>query len=130
MRGQWKDVEALMALPLLFAFQAATAPAAVPAEIVVTPVHFDLADVRRLDLSRGTAPDCDRSDPESIIVCGRRPAVPGYQLEQWERIFAVEPVRAEMRLPGNATGSVNIEQVELLRGEVSNRIMFRIRTPF
>ena len=128
-RGQ-TDEGGVMALPLLLALQAAAA--APPAEIVVTPIRFDLADVRRPDLDRAAteAPACDRSDPDSIVVCGRRPAVPGYQIERWERIFALDPIRAEMRLPGNMIGSVNVEQEVLLRGEVSNRLLLRVRVPF
>jgi hypothetical protein len=119
-----------MSLSVLLALQTATTPAS--SEIVLTPIHFDLASVRRLDPGRGAtrAPACDRSDPDSIVVCGRRPSGGAYPIEQWQRIFALDPIRAEMRLTGGLVGSAVVEQVVLPRGEVSNRMMLRIRMPF
>lgn len=119
-----------MPLPLLLAFQAAATAAPQP-EIVLTPIDFDLASVRRLDPDRAATADpaCVRADPDSIIVCGRRP-VGVFPIEQWERIFARDPIRAETRLGGNMVGSVNVEQAPMLRGEVSNRLLLRVRVPF
>lgn len=120
-----------MSLPLLLALQTTAAPPSLP-EIVLTPVDFDLASVRRLDPGGGAtrAPQCDRSDPDTIVVCGRRPSGGAFPIEQWQRIFARDPIRAEMRLTGNLVGSAVVEQVVLDRGEVSNRLMLRIRMPF
>lgn len=120
-----------MSLPLLLAFQTAAAAAPVP-EIVLAPIDFDLASVRRLDPDRDAirAQGCDRSDPDAIVVCGRRPTGGTYPVGQWERIFALDPIRAEMRLTGNMVGSAVVDQVVLDRGAVSNRVMLRIRMPF
>ncbi len=119
-----------MSLPLLLALQAVATPAS--SEIVLTPIDFDLAGVRPLDSGRGaTRPQgCDRSDPNAIVVCGRRPSGGAYPIEQWQRVFALDPIRAEMRLTGNLVGSAVVEQVVFPRGEVSNRVMLRIRMPF
>jgi hypothetical protein len=119
-----------VSLPLLLALQSAAIPAS--PEIVLTPIHFDLASVRPLDSGRfATRPQgCDRSDPDAITVCGRRPRGGAYPIEQWQRTFALDPIRAEMRLTGNLVGSAVVEQVVFPRGEVSNRVMLRIRMPF
>jgi hypothetical protein len=51
-------------------------------------------------------------------------------MEEMERRYATRPLVAETRLTGNLMGDVHVESVALLRGEVSNRVMVRIRLPF
>ena len=121
-----------MALALLIAIQAAAAtpPAAVDAQIPQV-VDFDLARLRGADADADAIPrpGCGTVDPSEILVCGRRPAST-YPLEQWARIFALEPIRAEMRIADGLVGGVHVEQAVLDRGQVANRFMIRLRMPF
>ena len=50
-------------------------------------------------------------------------------MEEMERVFAMAPIVAEMRLGGAATGSA-VESVALDRGAVSTRLMLGITLPF
>ena len=116
-----------MSLMLMAALQAA----AVPGPIVRS--DFDLAELRSaqregldLDSWRG----CRGSALGEILVCGRPPRREDYPMEEMERVFATEPIVAEMRLGGAATGSAFVDAVALDRGAVSNRIMLGITLPF
>ena len=114
---------------LLIVLQAAAAPAP-GAAAPLAEIDFDLRRLARGDASRfSIAPRC-RRDGDAILVCARRPTGGEYDTEAWEPVFAQRPIRAEARLFGDATGAVELEQVELLRGEISNRIMVRLRLPF
>ena len=120
-----------MSISLLLALQAAgAAPAPPPA---IQPIDFDLARVRPFEV--GDAADqmplnCRGADDPEIVVCGRRPSGGVFPMEEMARLFAVEPLVAEARLTGDLVGSVVAESVALNRGEVSNRMMVRLRLPF
>ncbi len=119
-----------MTMSLLLALQAA---AAAPAPQAIQPLDFDLSRVRPFEVGDAAtqAPlNCRTADDSEIVVCGRRPAGGAYPLEEMARMFAVEPLLAETRLFGNAAGRVEVESATLGRGEVSNRIMVRLRLPF
>lgn len=106
-----------MSLALILAMQAAA-----PSPAVV-PIAFDLA---RLPRAGGGLTDrgCRADDPAPIVVCGRRPAGGGdYPIEQWARIYAVRPLRAERDLGGGAVLGIHSEAVEIAPGLVSNRVM-------
>jgi hypothetical protein len=121
-----------MSLSLLIALQAAPATAA-PDASAFAAIDFDLARYRPAGERRdpfGLARRCAGGDADPIVVCGRRPGGGAYPIGDWERIFAVEPLVAEMRLSGNVTADVHAESVTLDRGAVSNRAMVRIRIPF
>lgn len=111
-----------MPIALILALQAATP----------IPPDFDLARVRPIDFDlwalRG--PDCPPGEDNAIVVCGRRPTAAGYPLERMERLFAVRPIMAETRLSGDVRIRAFVEQVEVIPGQVSNRVMIGIRTPF
>lgn len=115
---------------LLIALQTAAPPAPAPSAAPLAEIDFDLGRIARGDASRfSIAPRC-RRDGDAIVVCARRPSGGEYETEEWGPLFAQRPIRAEARLFGDVTGAVALEQVELLRGEVSNRIMVRLRLPF
>ena len=120
-----------MTMNLLLALQAASvAPAPAP---VIQPIQFDLAPVRPFEVGNAAtqAPlNCRTADDPEIVVCGRRPSGGVYPIEEMARLFAVEPLLAETRLNDNLVGSVVAESATLGRGEVSNRIMVRLRLPF
>lgn len=120
-----------MALALLIAIQAAAATPAAAAVQIPQVIDFDLARLRVADADADAIPrpGCGTALPSEILVCGQRPSST-YPLERWARIFAVEPIRAEMRIARGLVGDVHVEQAVLDRGQVSNRFMIRLRTPF
>ena len=118
-----------MSLILIAALQAAAPAAPQP----MARIDFDLADIRpaevdglRLDPLR----DCPRASPDEILVCGRRPRRDDYPMEAMARLFAPQPIVAEMRLGGDLTGRAFVDSVVLDRGAVSNRVMIGITLPF
>ena len=118
-----------MSLMLIAALQAA-APAA-PAHAPMVRTDFDLADMRPAERTGLTPPpDCRRSSADEILVCGRRPRRDDYPIEAMARLFAPQPIVAEMALGGGTTGRAFVDSVTLDRGAVSNRIMFGITLPF
>lgn len=121
-----------MALGWLLAMQAMTAEPTVPPTTpgAIATIDFDLARIgeEQRDLL-ATRRRCDPNG-DAIIVCGRRPDGGDYPLAAWERLFALAPPRAEARLFGNSTVGVELEQVELQPGLISNRVMLRLRTRF
>ena len=114
-----------MSLMLMAALQAAAV-----AEPVVRS-DFDLADLRSAD-RQGLDPrrGCSRSGVDEILVCGRPQRREDYPMEEMARLFAADPIVAEMRLGGNATGRAFVESVALDRGAVSHRVMIGITLPF
>lgn len=116
-----------MGLALMLAMQASAAPVAPPAPSPPIISNFDLARVRTPDIA---GLPCFGAEPGTIVVCARRRTSGGYPLEQWERIFAEPPLIAETRLSGNVTGRAYTESVAIGLGQVSNRFMVGIRTPF
>lgn len=114
-----------MTFAFWMAFQAA---AAAPAP--TAPVDFDLAQLPR------AAPDplgrqrCGSSSGDTVVVCGRRGPANEYPLEEMERRYAEQPVRAETGLFGNVTADVHGESATLDRGAVSQRVMMRVKIPF
>lgn len=117
-----------MSLALMLALQAAAPDAPAPAALAA--IDFDLARFRPLDLSAampGRA--CNRSDPSTIVVCGRR-TQGTYPLDEMASEFEPERIVAETGLIGNLTGNVRVEAVEFPGGQVSNRVMVGIRLPF
>ena len=67
--------------------------------------------------------------PEEIVVCGARPG-DEQRVFHRERPAEAVPPRAETRLFGNARGSIDAEAATLPGGVQSNRLMFRLKTPF
>lgn len=118
-----------MSLTLLMALQAA-APATAQR---VLSIGFDLADVRAAE-EEGALPyqrrDCRRGAGDEIVVCGRRPSDEAFPMDEMARRYAEEPIVAEMGLGGGATARTLVEQVQLDRGAMSNRVMIRITIPF
>lgn len=115
-----------MSLALILAIQAA-APAA--AQLPLAPIAFDLA--RHRPAGQGlTGRGCRADDPAPITVCARRPGGGAYPMDEWARIFAPRPLRAERDLGGGATLGFHAEAVEIAPGIVSNRVMFGLRMPF
>jgi hypothetical protein len=112
-----------MSLTLLLALQAA-APAP-----ILAPIDFDLARLPRLDPGGFGGPACNRADPNSIVVCGRR-GRGTYPLDEMAARFEPRPIRAEIGLIGNLRGAAFLESVVLPGGQVSNRVMVGIRLPF
>lgn len=118
-----------MSLILIAALQAAAPAAPEP----MARIDFDLADIRAAEadgLRLEPWRDCRRSSPDEILVCGRRPRRDDYPMEAMARLFAPEPIVAEMSLGGGTTGRAYVDSVTLDRGAVSNRIMFGITLPF
>ena len=116
-----------MSLILMAALQAA-APVAPPD---VARIDFDLSDIRRTEGPiGGLSLGCSRRSPDEILVCGRRASGEDYPMAEMGRLFAEQPIVAEMSLGGTITGRAFVESVVLDRGAVSNRIMFGIRLPF
>jgi hypothetical protein len=119
-----------MSLALMLALQAAApaeAGAAAPAPFAA--LDFDLARYR----PAGAGPagrGCRIDDPAPITVCARRPAGGDYPIEQWAPLFAHRPVVAQSDLGRGLVASSYIQQVELDRGAVSNRIMVGIGLAF
>ena len=108
---------------LLLAAQTALAEA--PPSVL--PIDFDLARARPAQ-ARG---DCSGSGGDEILVCGvRRSGTGPYPFAAMARLFAQGPIRAEMNLGSGATGRAFLQQQELDRGAVSNRVMIGIRWPF
>ena len=93
------------------------------------PTDFDLARYRTA--GSGT---CLPAAGAEVLVCGPRRggagAWPRDYLDQWARIFAPRPIRAEMDLGGNVQGRIYGEAVPMDRGAVSNRALIGIRWPF
>lgn len=111
-----------MALAFLLALQAAAAPA--------PPEDFDLARVVPAGPELGgPVAGCRRDVTEAIIVCGRRPGIGDYPIEQWERVFAERPLVAEKKF-GRATARAFVEGATLGNGMISNRVMVGIKLPF
>ncbi|HKR25445.1 MAG TPA: hypothetical protein VJS15_09315 [Allosphingosinicella sp.] len=114
-----------MSLALILAMQAA-APTPAP---VVAPIAFDLAHLPPAGaglMGRG----CRADDPAPIVVCGRRAGGGDYPIEQWARIYAVRPLRAERDLGDGAVLGVHSEAVEIAPGLVSNRVMLGLGIRF
>ncbi len=113
-----------MPLALLFALQAAAAPATTP----LIALDFDLAHYQPpLDLAE---PGCSRADRDAIVVCGHRGNE--YPLDKMALIYEPRHMVAETRVTGNVMGDVHVEQSDLPpdRGAVANRVMARLRLPF
>lgn len=117
-----------MPLALMLALQAVAATAPQPPAPLV-PADFDLA---RLPLDGGslTGRRCRGDDPIPIVVCARRPAAGDYPMDEWERIFAPRPLRAELDLGGGAMLGFRAEAAEIAPGMVSNRVMIGLRMSF
>lgn len=114
-----------MSLALILAMQAAAMPAPLP----LAPIDFDLARHRPLEQGlpgRG----CRADDPAPIMVCARRRSGGSYPMDEWARIFAPRPLRAERDLGNGATLGFHAQAVEIAPGLVSNRVMFGLRMPF
>ena len=112
-----------MAAALLIALQAAAAgpaPAAAP-----IPIDFDLARAARGFRSE----DCGLESGSTIVVCGRLSPRNAYPLAEMARRYERGPLRAEFGV-GGATGRIYTEQVDFGMGNISNRVMFGIRTRF
>lgn len=119
-----------MSISLLLALQAA---GAAPPPPVIQPIEFDLARVRPFEVGDAAVRvplNCRTEEDGEIVVCGRRPTGGVFPMEEMARLFAVEPLVAEARLTGDLVGSVVAESVAFPRGEVSNRVMVRLRLPF
>ena len=111
-----------MNLALILALQAA---AAQPAPTLAS-IDFDLARFRPVEFGLAR---CDRADPSAILVCGRRTRG-AYPLDRMALEFEPERIVAETGLIGNLNGYIGVEAVEFPGGQVSNRAMIGIRTPF
>jgi hypothetical protein len=113
-----------MSLALLIFLQAAAAPPAGP-----LPIDFDLARYRP---AQQGARDCSGGPaaPEEVVVCGRRRQGGDYPMAQWERLFAIRPLIAEIGLGGNTRAGLVVDSVVLDRGAISNRVMVRLTWPF
>ncbi len=72
---------------------------------------------------------CAPSTAGDIVVCGSKDAAQRYRLPPLPAAPERQLPRAQKTLFGTVTGSVELEQAEL-PGAVSNRIMFRLKTPF
>jgi hypothetical protein len=119
-----------MALALMLVLQAAAAQSA-PAPPAPAAIDFDLARYRSADTDPWSIDRrCRSTDPSTVVVCARRRGG-GYPMEEMERLFAVEPLVAEVGIGGGgATARAYVESVPMNRGEVSNRVMVGIRLPF
>lgn len=116
-----------MSLALMLALQAAVAP---PAPLVA-PIDFDLARYRSDAPGLGLpGRDCAADAPAAIVVCGRRRSGGAYPMEEMERLYAQEPLVAEIGLIGNARARAYVQSVEFPNGQVSNRVMIGIKLPF
>ena len=117
-----------MSLAMALVLQAAVPDAPAPPNLAA--IQFDLARFRPFDLdSAMPGRACDRSDPSTIVVCGRRTGG-AYPLDRMALEFEPERIVAETRLIGNLNGYIGVEAVQFPGGQVSNRVMIGIRTPF
>ncbi|WP_022671854.1 hypothetical protein [Novosphingopyxis baekryungensis] len=109
-------------LPLVLLLQTASAniPAAPPAE------RSELAQMESFDLTNlHSSPPPE--DEDIIIV---RADQAKYRVNQTLDLRFEEDGKAEFGLPGGARGAVEAEAIEIAPGIQSNRLMFRVKTPF
>jgi hypothetical protein len=98
---------------------------------VVSPVDLATAPPRRVDL-RAVPMPCPENGPDvsinDIVVCGTRDPNERHRLRPLEP-QASSPKRAEVMLPGGVKGAAEVERADI-GGNVSNRLMFRLKLPF
>lgn len=93
-----------------------------------TELPPELASFDLRNVPRPTATDCDAATlrPNDIVICARRAeAAPDDGRYQQDSLVP----RAEVAI-GNSRLSMDAEQVELSRGEISQRAMLRLKIPF
>lgn len=109
---------------MIFLLQASGAPVAGPADLSATPP-------RKIDLQALPATctnDVTGGAADEVVVCGRRDTNERYRMRPLDpRIES--PKRAEVMLPGGMKGAAEIERADI-GGNVSNRLMFRLKLPF
>ena len=109
---------------MIFLLQASGAPVAGPADLSATPP-------RRIDLQAlpaTCADDVSKIAADEVVVCGRPDTSERYRMRPLDpRIES--PKRAEVRLPGGMKGAAEVERADI-GGNVSNRLMFRLKLPF
>jgi hypothetical protein len=117
-----------MPLALLFALQAAAAPASSP----LIALDFDLAHYQPpLDLAD---PGCNRADRDAIVVCGHRGNE--YPLARMARIYEPGRLVAATRLGHGLIGDVSVHNagehsvMPPDRGVLPNRVMVGLHLPF
>lgn len=117
-RDAASEVEVTMRLALLLALQGSP-------EAPVAPIAIDF-DLARLKPSDPCATGGAGSD---IVVCGRRPRA-DFDMEKWERVFAISPLLAEKGIGPGAVARAYVESVGMPGGQVSKRAMVGVKIGF
>lgn len=107
----------LMALLLL----AAPSDPKPPEPLLPGAAGFDLARVRSQNR-------CGEGHDDAIVVCGRSKSDEIVVRDAGR--FAGKPLRAEVKLPGGATGDVHAEQHRMPDGRSAPAVMVTVKVPF
>jgi hypothetical protein len=112
-----------MRTALLLSLQAAAPSPAAP----LLDTGFDLAKVRPAEPGDGCRPGT--AGTSDIIVCGRRRSN-GYPYEKMERLFAEEPLRAEVTIAPGVKLNLSADSVAMPEGQVSKRATVGVKIAF